>query len=331
MCPNINNENVRNQFNSIIKAFGGAPMTIEEFKNKELRNQRSGVDDSAMQIAYSVWAKTNGEPFIGSNIRQSVNDILGINNNEVNYTLKAADILLSDKAKQVFSEGEKNKWSLDKILTELAIPKEQKQLLLDLGIKDREQLALELVSKYSYSVEVNTAIGKKDYEWSPELVDINTLETTEDAVIERKGIPTSFYSNLTVPGGTNYTENEISTPLITPSIKGHAKFSTDKGIGWFRSDEQQNTTGKGNLIQDGFNDDGTPYMIEASDDYMPVKTKTRRILEIQSDLFQKGRDKDRIVNWQEMAYDKSFCSVHPNHLNLASSYSFLLSQSFQHS
>ena len=55
MCPNINNENVRNQFNSIIKAFGGAPMTIEEFKNKELRNQRSGVDDSAMQIAYSVW------------------------------------------------------------------------------------------------------------------------------------------------------------------------------------------------------------------------------------------------------------------------------------
>ena len=78
MCPNINNENVRNQFNSIIKAFGGAPMTIEEFKNKELRNQRSGVDDSAMQIAYNVWAKTNGEPSIGANIRQSVNEILGV-------------------------------------------------------------------------------------------------------------------------------------------------------------------------------------------------------------------------------------------------------------
>jgi hypothetical protein len=54
----------------------------------------------------------------------------------------------------------------------------------------------------------------------------------------RKETPTQHYSNLTVPGGTAYTENEISTPLITPSIKGHAQFATDKGIGWFRSDEQ---------------------------------------------------------------------------------------------
>lgn len=40
------------------------------------------------------------------------------------------------------------------------IPKEQKQLLLDLGISDREQLVLELASKYSYSVEINTATIK---------------------------------------------------------------------------------------------------------------------------------------------------------------------------
>ena len=55
--------------------------------------------------------------------------------------------------------------------------------------------------------------------------------------------PTQYYSNLTVPGGTNYTENEISTPLITPSIKGHAQFSTDNGIGWFRSDDKHAFTG----------------------------------------------------------------------------------------
>ena len=54
--------------------------------------------------------------------------------------------------------------------------------------------------------------------------------------------PTQHYSNLTVPGGTNYTEQEISTPLITPSIKGHAAFSTDSGIGWFRTDDKQNYT-----------------------------------------------------------------------------------------
>ena len=58
-----------------------------------------------------------------------------------------------------------------------------------------------------------------------------------------KIVPTSYHSDLTVPGGTNYTENEISTPLITPSIKGHAQFATDKGIGWFRSDDKYAFTG----------------------------------------------------------------------------------------
>src|SRR5574344_270918 len=61
----------------------------------------------------------------------------------VNYQLKAVNILLSDRAKQIFTKGEKAKWDLNKILTELAVPKEQKQLLLELGIADREQLALE--------------------------------------------------------------------------------------------------------------------------------------------------------------------------------------------
>lgn len=64
MCPNINNKEVRNEFNRIIQAFGGEPMSIEEFKNKDLRNQRSGTDNLAMQIAYKVWDITNGEPNI---------------------------------------------------------------------------------------------------------------------------------------------------------------------------------------------------------------------------------------------------------------------------
>lgn len=60
--------------------------------------------------------------------------------NRVNFGLKAVEILQSDKAKQVFEKGEKNKWDLDRILTELQIPKEQKQLILDLGITDREEI-----------------------------------------------------------------------------------------------------------------------------------------------------------------------------------------------
>ena len=48
-CPNINIKSVINEFNDIIVAFGGNPMTIEEFKSKDVRNMRSGVDNSAMQ------------------------------------------------------------------------------------------------------------------------------------------------------------------------------------------------------------------------------------------------------------------------------------------
>ena len=53
------------------------------------------------------------------------------NPNNVNYQLKAVDILSTDKAKQVFAKGKKNGWDLNKILTELQVPKEQKQIILD--------------------------------------------------------------------------------------------------------------------------------------------------------------------------------------------------------
>lgn len=279
-------------------------------------------------------------------------------NNQVNYRLKATEILLSDKAKQVFAKGEKAKWDLNKILTELAIPKEQKQLILDLGITDREQIALELASKYGFSVEVNTAKErkiKKDLEYSnftsngfvyqhtsrygyikskeedkynpDKYIKISKQEFIDEYNKDVKEQPTQHYSNLTVPGGTNYTENEISTPLIIPSIKGHAQFSTNKGIGWFRSDEQYKTSKdyplsfKGNygdtwekrnniwytIDSDGIThkrddlDDTDVYSIYdnqyGNKDYIQKgeNTKTRRILEIQSDLFQKGRDREDLA------------------------------------
>ncbi|HPF82928.1 MAG TPA: hypothetical protein PLV83_02010 [Bacilli bacterium] len=220
-----------------------------------------------------------------------------ITNNNVQYTFRAVNILQSDRAKQIFDKGNKNKWSLDKILTELAIPKEQKALLLDLGITDREQLIIDLVSKYGYTVEIKTAKDKKngDFVISDDLGYPNEFS---DSRYHEIGKPTQYYSNLTVPGGINYTENEISTPLIIPSIKGHAQFSTDKGIGWFRSDEQ---------VLEGDNKvevkDYTAYLYgDDSQAYLKTeggnKTKTRRVLEIQSDLFQKGRDKENLVTQQ---------------------------------
>ncbi len=99
-----------------------------------------------------------------------------------------------------------------------------------------------------------------------------------------KSNPTQYYANLTVPGGTNYIENEIAVPAITPSIKGHAQFATDNGIGWFRSDDKANLE-TGSRVRGAH---GTSYSNQ-------VSTKIRRILEIQSDLFQKGRNKSILV------------------------------------
>lgn len=183
----------------------------------------------------------------------------------VNYNLKAVDILLSDKAKQVFAKGEKNNWDLNKILSELQIPKEQKEIILNLGITDREQIALELASNYSYTVEINTAKSKEDFadndtqelifttldgikyygDYQEDYFSKNKESISKEEFVtalnnNRSKNNSSYYYNLTVPGGTNYTENEIATPAISPSIKGHAQFATDNGIGWFRSDDKEN-------------------------------------------------------------------------------------------
>ena len=98
-----------------------------------------------------------------------------------------------------------------------------------------------------------------------------------------------YYSNLTVPGGTNYTENEILTPGIVPSIKGHGRFSTGNGIGWFRSDDQVYRT--------------TPVPNETIREEMEREEReksqaptVRRVLEVQSDLFQKGRERVDLIN-----------------------------------
>ena len=295
----------------------------------------------------------NGKKYIPNFNKAS--DDLNINtnsaqDNRVNYNLISIDILSSDKAKQVFAKGKKNNWNLNKILTELQIPKEQKQLILDKKVNDREEIITSLLADNSFVVEIN--IGKESLRYSSKkdlaktrLEDLNSIEflynrnLTEEEKKEKKEIenklknneystiqptkPTQYYSDLTVPGGVNYTENEIATPGITPNIKGHAQFSTDNGIGWFRSDEQlinikdkkafsQESDIQLELLYEDFKDNypnqdfGT--LKEFKKNYKSQKadkTKNRRILEIQSDLFQKGRGKDLLVKSEKFEEEEA--------------------------
>jgi len=59
-CPLYINPEVKKDFNEIIQALGGEPMSDSEFRNSELRKKRSGVDYQAMESAYKIWEQNNG-------------------------------------------------------------------------------------------------------------------------------------------------------------------------------------------------------------------------------------------------------------------------------
>lgn len=59
-CPFYRNKDVFDGFNELIESLGGKPMTAEEFKSADLRNQRSGLDYAAMEAAYKIYDKNNG-------------------------------------------------------------------------------------------------------------------------------------------------------------------------------------------------------------------------------------------------------------------------------
>lgn len=135
----------------------------------------------------------------------------------VNASTKVFNILSSEKGQQLYNKFYKN--NPEKFYSELVslVGKQQTELLKQYNEKNDPQslndMIIGILGETGYTVE----IGDRN---------------------------TQYYSNLTVPGGTNYTENEIATPAITPSIKGHAQFSTDKGIGWGRWDEKIQYTEK---------------------------------------------------------------------------------------
>ena len=91
-CPYYKDKEVFEQFNQIITALGGKPMSKEEFKSRALRNQRSGLDYSAMEAAYRMWELNNGHSYDKApNGEDSIifQSLLRKNNNDVNAAIRA--------------------------------------------------------------------------------------------------------------------------------------------------------------------------------------------------------------------------------------------------
>lgn len=220
----------------------------------------------------SIKSIGNGNSVLSVNVLPLTEERIFLQKPNVEYQLKSVNILQSPKADEVFRKGDKNNWTIDKILQELQVPKEQQELIKSFNTRNREEILTSLLANYSYTVEINTAKEEHDgdrtnywfenkdffysldqdsgkyYKWSKKTNKTYTplepeFEISKEQYLkelkETQSKATQYYSNLTVPGGTNYTENEIATPAISPAIKGHAQFSTDNGIGWFRSDDAQ--------------------------------------------------------------------------------------------
>lgn len=270
--------------------------------------EQSDLDPISLAADISIWQDKNNTDLFPT-LEQLVPPV-----EKVEYRFSAVDKIL---AKLPIL----NKWwttlprdTFWKKFKELGIPNEQVELYQESNADTFEQVVVDTLAKYSFDVEINTSAMKYPY-------GTTDPEYDRQGNIINNGDPTQYYSDLTVPGGTNYQELEIKTPQITPSTKGHAEFSTDKGIGWFRTDDAQNTQNKDlpNYVEIGNVGgmfvsyqkengawrkylDGKFYKNVSQEDVLthysvnnPNENTVRRVLEMQSDLFQKSRSKDNLV------------------------------------
>ena len=111
------------------------------------------VQSRGSDLAYYLWDKYEG------NIPESES-----RSEIVKAGLKATSILQSDKATLLFNTLNKNKvtgltfWN--KVQNDLAIPKEQIEILKGLNTTNREDLITSLLANYTYTVEIQTAKEK---------------------------------------------------------------------------------------------------------------------------------------------------------------------------
>jgi hypothetical protein len=245
---------------------------------------------------------------------------LNITPGTINATLKIIDVLEKIQ-RNVFTQDKLQGWIND--LQKQGVSAQQIELFKEVAKPGmtKGEIASSIAASYSYAIEINTAknlpkgsdystyttdqqiqyvkVSDNDYRKRDLENGGSFIAITKKEFEDNQSTPTNFYSNLTVPGGTNYTENEIATPAITPSIKGHAQFATDKGIGWFRSDDKLDNAktafdlGADEFIETEAGQRMDPKNYTVAETGTP--TKTRRILEVQSDLFQKGRDREDLA------------------------------------
>lgn len=279
----LNQEDFDNSVNYRLKLIEGLLKLAEPKIDK--RNRKYGEVNEPERL--TIRLNTKERPNLETNIRKTLNN-KGVTNQQVDFVFKymrsnnIREISVNDLIIQIANNYS---YSVEINPSFLILTDEE----IAQNRKDRAKIgAFEMDGSWYYSpiatnsnnyikrtVNGEQVITKDEY-------DKQKQKFVNEAPAERN-IPTNYYEGLSVPGGINYRENEIATKDITPIRKGHAAFATDKGIGWFRSDDKSENA---ELVE--YDDDKKQRTIQKTRGGTP--TKTRRILEVQSDLFQKNRD-----------------------------------------
>ena len=106
-CPNYKMKEVFDKFNQMIQALGGKPMTDEEFRSSELRNQRTGSDFAAMEASYKIYELSNGhflDEAPNGNPSILYTQLLGLTNGNIEQALEIKADLFSDAFEETYGK-----------------------------------------------------------------------------------------------------------------------------------------------------------------------------------------------------------------------------------
>lgn len=124
-CPYYKNKEVFDGFNEIVEALGGKPLTEDEFRSSELRNQRTGVDYSAMEAAYRMYHRNNGNmPDLAPNGKHSIlfDTLLEYFNGDRAKAIEAKSNVYSDEFFNWFGDWINDPTNASKVIDENGEP-----------------------------------------------------------------------------------------------------------------------------------------------------------------------------------------------------------------
>ena len=230
-----------------------------------------------------------------------------LNPNIVNYQLKSVEILsnLTDKQKQDWNKWVKGNITSEQLVDRLQIPKEHKNIVLDNLDKSKsaEDVAVNIASTFSYTIEINIAKDSKIrpledayYNSGLSVYDANNnLIKTFDTLEEAFEYKQNLNKNLKIPERNTQEHKELSAKNNNKQVK------YKKEDGWEYQELSINTP----LIENYKGSDHTPFTqfgktyIGHIRVWYNKKSGEVDIQEVQSDLFQKSRDKENLDSQQE--------------------------------